>query len=356
MSPPQRSSVFARARKRATDQYTRLQWLIGPLLLVGGILWDYATLRIDRLADNLLLALYLVLLAGCITVQLRESLGTGLPRWLETRVHWTRYLAHFLLGGLLSAYFIYFFTGAPLLRAAAWLVVLAGAALAVEFLPAWSRLPALLAPILAAVTFHFGLAGLPVLLGDFVGPVLPLMMSIGLCALVHIAATLPYRRKKIRKQFNRTLLGSSLGVAGVLFIELLAFEADLIPPLPLTLMQVTIAPEEHGEYAADPATDALAGIGFPPKVMWTPGLRVEARTPVFLPARMETTVLHVWEHWDTDDWVRTDAISLDVRGGRREGFRTYSRKRSLIPGLWRVRVTTVDGRELGRVRFDLQEG
>jgi hypothetical protein len=50
-----------------------------------------------------------------------------------------------------------------------------------------------------------------------------------------------------------------------------------------------------------------------------------------------------------------DVVPLSpVRGGRREGFRTYSRKTGFPPvvaGRWTVDVVTDSGQLVGRVRF-----
>jgi hypothetical protein len=62
-------------------------------------------------------------------------------------------------------------------------------------------------------------------------------------------------------------------------------------------------------------------------------------------------VAHVWR-------LRgrvVDVVSLSpVRGGRREGFRTYSRKTWFPPdpvGRWSVDVVTESGQLIGRLRF-----
>jgi hypothetical protein len=130
---------------------------------------------------------------------------------------------------------------------------------------------------------------------------------------------------------------------------------DWVPPLPLTLVsaEVTSAAEDD-LYAMDSMAELLAPVGMlTPQLAWSPGEVVRLRTPVFLPKGMETTVVHRWARWSDGRWVTTDRIELDVRGGREEGFRTYSLKRKTQPGAWRVYVETLDGRELGRVTFDL---
>jgi hypothetical protein len=46
-------------------------------------------------------------------------------------------------------------------------------------------------------------------------------------------------------------------------------------------------------------------------------------------------------------------VELPVRGGRGDGYRTYSVKTGIIPGAWRVNVETSSGALLGRLRFNV---
>jgi hypothetical protein len=41
-------------------------------------------------------------------------------------------------------------------------------------------------------------------------------------------------------------------------------------------------------------------------------------------------------------------------GGREEGFRGYGVKTNYQPGDWKVQVETADGREIGRIYFDVE--
>lgn len=354
-APSEEAPTGLRARvKRWLD---RTRPLHGPVLLVAGVLYDFLTLRIDRLFDNVFLGVYLLAFALATVLQLRVHLKTGVPGWLERRVHWVHNLGQFLLGGLLSAYLIYYFRGAPLLRGAVWLTVLGVGATVNELLPRWLKLPELWTPLLTVLAFHYVLAAGPVLTGTFIGTGLPLLVATLLAAGVHALSTVPWPGQQVDLlRIRRLLVGSTMGVGLAIFLELAAWKADLIPPLPLTLMGSEVVPEQHEAYEAGFLRQALASVGVAPKLQWTPGLRVLVKTPVYLPKAMSTTILHVWEHYDeAAGWQRTDAIRLDITGGRKEGYRTYSRKRQLKPGHWRVRVTTSDERELGRVRFDLVE-
>jgi hypothetical protein len=86
-------------------------------------------------------------------------------------------------------------------------------------------------------------------------------------------------------------------------------------------------------------------------------------TAVFAPNAFEIRLFHRWQRWDevAGAWEDTDGprgIEVTrrsvVRGGETFGFRTWSRKRAVTPGPWRVLVLTEDGRELGRLRFEVE--
>jgi hypothetical protein len=49
-----------------------------------------------------------------------------------------------------------------------------------------------------------------------------------------------------------------------------------------------------------------------------------------------------------------DSIPIRIVGGREQGFRGYGLKSNYQPGEWKVQVETTDGREIGRVYFDLE--
>ena len=72
--------------------------------------------------------------------------------------------------------------------------------------------------------------------------------------------------------------------------------------------------------------------------------------------RLNTTIQHRWEWRDpaSGDWVLQQTVPITIRGGREEGYRADSVKTAPQPGQWRVNITTIDGRAIGRVRFSVE--
>jgi len=78
---------------------------------------------------------------------------------------------------------------------------------------------------------------------------------------------------------------------------------------------------------------------------------IAAYTAVYAPAGLRQPIEHVW--WKDGRLVGRVPLS-PLRGGRKEGFRTYSRKTDLKPpyqGRYGVDVVTASGQLIGRLRF-----
>ena len=77
---------------------------------------------------------------------------------------------------------------------------------------------------------------------------------------------------------------------------------------------------------------------------------------VFSPVNFGTKIIHQWQYYDEakKEWIDSSKIVLPISGGTEAGFRTYSAKQSVPPGLWRVKVMTPSGQTLGRINFRVE--
>jgi hypothetical protein len=131
-------------------------------------------------------------------------------------------------------------------------------------------------------------------------------------------------------------------VAGLAVAALVFALRAWIPPAPLFLARATLARDVVGGEPVD-----LLG-----RTVAAGDLRgLVAFTAVHAPAGLRQPIAHVWRH---DDRVDSVVPLSPVQGGRREGFRTYSRKTVAPPdasGRWSVDVVTDFGQLIGRLRF-----
>lgn len=138
---------------------------------------------------------------------------------------------------------------------------------------------------------------------------------------------------------------AALLLAIPLLLAALGWQARLwVPPASLRLADMALASAVDAEerVPADDVREVSAA------QLQAEGLY--AYTAIHAPLGLEERVFHVWLH----EGKEVDRIALDIRGGRQEGYRAWTRKRnfpSAPQGAWEVRVLSADGRMIGTLRF-----
>ena len=123
------------------------------------------------------------------------------------------------------------------------------------------------------------------------------------------------------------------------------FGRGLVPPAPLFLARATAAREVQ---RLEPVGETEGPIPAATVVGWG---GIAAYTAVHAPAGLSQAIEHVWRR---DGQVVARIPLSPVRGGRAEGFRTWSRRTDLTPplhGRYTVDVMTASGQLIGRLRF-----
>lgn len=114
--------------------------------------------------------------------------------------------------------------------------------------------------------------------------------------------------------------------------------APLVPPAPLELVAAGI-----GTGVVDRALVGAEGpLAHPVELV--------CHTAIKAPLGLKDALFHVW----SKDGQSLDRIALDVRGGREQGFRTWSKKRATAAGEYRCKVETASGQVLGGTRAVVQ--
>lgn len=75
-----------------------------------------------------------------------------------------------------------------------------------------------------------------------------------------------------------------------------------------------------------------------------------AYTAINAPRGLNERIYHVWRH----NGVRVDQIALEIKGGRKAGYRAWTHKLNFPPnpqGRWQVQVMTEAGQMIGTLRF-----
>jgi len=347
---------------RFKGYYARNERRIAVVAFVAGFLFDILTFgRVDSWLAIGQQVLYLAVIATALTQMFLEQgrpplelerLPAAKRRYYQGRTA----LVHFLFGGLLNLYTIYFFKSSSLLVSFSFLAILVLVLVANETrrfkslgLPFKFALLALcvLSFVAHVVPIFVGSIGVAVFLFSMLVGALPLA-GLGWGIRAFAPALFPRARRQILVPAGAVLLG---------FLTL--YLVRVIPPVPLSIPFI-------GVYHAVERTDEGYRLSHE-RPLWRfwhngdqdfraqPGDRVYVFFRIFSPTRFSDQVLMRWYRKDSGrGWSLTDSIPINIVGGREQGFRGYGVKTNYEPGEWQVQVETTDGREIGRVYFRLE--
>ncbi len=342
---------------------------------LGGFVFDALTLdRVDSILASLRQLVYLGIIAALLGFEIGVHLGRVVPqgKWLERLWKYQQEIIHFFLGSLLSEYMLLYFKSSSLIVSFLFLGVLAVILVINEFrqVHGASGVPVRTAYFSFSLISYF-ICQVPVVLG-FVG-MFPFLLSLSIATALlwgysrlllkklsmgngqkPLGAFAPQNDEEeaLETTIRKQILLPYFGVAATL-LTLYVFQ--LIPPVPLSLSAI-------GIYHEIEKVDGKYKLGYTrsPWRFWEygdqtflarPGDRIFCFVSVFSPARFSDSVRVRWLYDDPrQGWLPSDAIPIQISGGRDEGYRGFTHKANYQPGKWQVRVETNDGRELGRIR------
>ena len=328
-------------RERLQATYTRVRPWVPAVFFFGGFAWDALTLGRSIKPSDLWILLGYLIGAAAILV----AIGRGV-RFRGS--HYLNAVLQFFFGGIFSALLILYFLSSSGLGG--WLVVLFLGALLVgnEFLEsAYSELTLSWAffTLSAIMFFNFALAHVFRSISTF-------WFYLGtLVALLLVVALRFFSRE-------RSTVWPSVGVAAVM---LLFHAVNAIPPVPLVKKEMLIAHDVHREAGGYVARYEGPGVRF-----WRSssavfhregGERVYCFTSVFVPNGIRTTIRHRWEIYDEENgWTTTSVVPFRIEGGRQTGYRGFTWKQNVTPGLWRVTAESESGAAIGILDFTVTGG
>jgi hypothetical protein len=347
-------------KRSATGWLSRNERVLSMLAMIGGFAFDnFAFRRIDLPNTQAVFAGYLTLAALSMIVlhrlAARAAAGKPWPRWRTVLPMATQ----FALGGLWSAFLVFYSRTAVLGASWPFLLVLAAILLGNEILKRYhSRL------VFTAILFFFALFSyttvtLPILthtigvLTFLFGGFLALVVFWFFCGILSVVG---------REQWYRAKLKIA-GGAFLVYVTLNAFYfTGILPPLPLAMAagDVFHSVKRTGEvYQAvgEPQT-WMTRFGVPAVMHVKAGEPLSVYSAVFAPIKLSTRIVHRWQHYDAKSgrWRTVSNLAFTINGGRDGGYRAYSVTHHIVPGDWRVDVTLPDGHIIGRVRFAVVSG
>lgn len=266
----------------------------------------------------------------------------------------------FFSGSALSFVFVYAMRSASL--AASWplFLILLICMAANEFISTHNyRLTLDIAVFFIAVVFY-SIFNVPILFGSVNDVVFLISVAIAIGISFMFMWLLQHTSETAESERAR---GFALAVGVPMFVGML-YMLNVIPAVPLTLKQSgvyhLVTKTDSGEYIAQSEIDGRFFARYREHVyhLTDSDTGIYFFSSVQAPAQLSAPITHVWEKYDYDtaSWIPSTTISFSLTGGRSEGYRAYSKKENISPGLWKVTVKVDNNRIIGQMKFKIEKG
>lgn len=348
--------------KSAQELKSRYEHFFPVAFFAGGVLLDIFTLnRIDSWAAIGQQFFYLaIILLMLLQMFFEEAKGAEAiqPTSAISRFYYKYriFALHFAFGALLSCFSFFFFKSASVFSSFAFLIIMIALLVANEFEKVQSMgLPVKFA-LFSICSLSFFASVVPILVGRLGVTVFLLSMFAGCLPLTFVTLWIQSKFEHLFDKCKRQILVPN-GLVLLLFLILYLFK--VIPPIPLSIPYM-------GVFHSVERTNEGFRLGHQ-KSWWKfwsagdqnfkamTGDKVFVFFRIFSPTNFTDEVLVRWYLKDIQrNWVLQDSIPIKIFGGREEGFRGFGAKSNYQPGEWKVQVETEDGREIGRIYFDLE--
>ncbi|MEX2604663.1 MAG: DUF2914 domain-containing protein [Gracilimonas sp.] len=266
----------------------------------------------------------------------------------------------FFLGGLCSAYVIYFSRSVSYTKTIIFFILLLILLFANEVLKRRLSNKYLQFSAYFFVCFTFFTFFIPMIMksmSTFLFLVSGFIsLGITLALIIYIYSVSPSTRKEIHLGKMTAL------ILGIYLLINTFYYFNIIPPVPLALDNGLIAHNvekvsETDEYIVTYEKNSWYRFWRENKYefAYQPGSDVYVFTSIFAPSKLKKAVLHRWKWYSphTERWEIIDEIEFEITGGREGGFRGYTYKSKMMDGQWKVDVITDNGQVLGNINFEI---
>lgn len=347
--------MYQNFRERSLAFYEKNESRLDIAFFLGGFLLDVSMLpAIDDLFGFAQQIAYLLVIGAILIGELLlEARAREMPRWFTRVWEYRSLIVHFSLGAVLNLYSLFFLKSASFFSSAFFVLLLVAIVIANESKTVRQKGVDVKMGLFVLCLFCSFSILFPLILGHvgFLTFLLSLAATAGF-----LLGTRKYLSGKVPALWiQRRLLIPGAAVVVALFV---LYQLKLIPPVPLAVTKMGVY---HSIEKAD--GKYLLQHERPWWKFWrtgdqdfaaAPGDKVYFFARIFSPARFDdTVVLHWWQKDARGSWQSTDKIPMRVVGGRALGFRGFSVKQNYSLGDWCVAVETTDGREIGRMYFNV---
>jgi hypothetical protein len=344
-------------KNKIFEYYEKNEKKVDLSFFLGGFVFDIFTLsNIDDPLSILQQIVYLGIIGSILYYDFLATCGKFEPKRFLFLWNYRKPIVHFFLGSLLSVYSLFFLKSSSVFSSVIFVVVLMALMVINELKSVQKSEINIKIGLFVICVFSFYSLIIPVILG-FVGWI-PFILSV---ALTVITFGLVFKRLEGRAQDRilvlKNLIAPSAGVLG-LFVVFNFF--GWIPPVPISINGM-------GVYQKIEVKDGHYTLYYdrPWYKKWQLGAQIFRAEPgdeviffvqIFSPSRFDDEVILNWNIYDKKrGWLSSDKIPIRIQGGRKNGYRGYTVKKNFNSGEWKVMVETTNGREIGRLYFDIEK-
>lgn len=316
------------------------RWGISIASLVGGVLTLFVFRRglphVGWIVGYLLLLWLLV----AVLVQARDTLQASDKRAHRLVLTATEYTVQTLYHGVLLFLLPAYWAATTLSSPNAVLLVLLAALALLATIDPWYRALVHPWPWFGYVFFMVSMFGAMNLALPLVG--VPPFAALLIAAWLAVVGLTPAVRRARQWRWITAVVVTT--IAGLAAAAVIGRWCVVVPPAPMFLARAELGWTVGTLDSLEPVAGAIRATDLHER-----GL--VAHTAIYAPAGLRQPVEHVWRR---DGRIINVVRLTPVQGGRREGFRTFSRKTAFPSdsvGRWSVDVTTESGQLIGRLRF-----
>ena len=272
--------------------------------------------------------------------------------WSETWKQRFTWAVQFCFGGLFSALVVCYFKSSGSLASFLLVILLAILLVGNEFLQKkYESFGISLAffCLLGTMFMNFAIPHLVHRIG-FIWFFLSTLLSFGMCVFIW---KISHRKKSI-------LVAPAL----ISILLVVAYIMNWVPPVPLVLKQkIACQNFDKASFSCDiddPSFLQMVGLKIP-SVHHVDSSDVYFLASVYAPAKLKAELEYLWYYQNpsTGKYSLIDRISssrMTINGGRESGFRTFTRKKNVPPGKYRVEVAYKNGAVIGSGTFEVFDG
>ena len=337
--------------------YETYERYLGIGALLFGFVFDNLTLtRIDFWVDQLILFSYLTIVGACTLLLNLHDAGRMRIRNAHKLDWWLPLVMQFSIGNLFSGYVVFYSRSGSLAASWPFLLFLLFFFLGNEMFRSRYQRTVFRMSIFFIALFSFSIFFVPILLHQ-IGPWIFLLSGIVSVAVFALVVAIQSRIAPAYTRGSRPFLIRS--VASLFLAFNFLYFTNIIPPIPLSIKELGIyhsvvrLPEGGYTVQYEPQSWMTLLPLVRETYTHTPGTSLYAYSAVFAPTAIEAKILHRWSRYDETDkvWRTVTTVGFPIVGGRDGGYRGYSQKSAIMPGIWRVDVVTERGQLLGRRTF-----